>query len=113
MHSPAEYIDFKTLRSLHTTYLDRLLSGCLLSNHSQRLTIRSILDVCEHFTAQVERWGGDVLPPLLFEGSINGHERVGVAIRDRWDILKELDVVSADFAGIILYRGLICFLVLT
>ena len=98
MHSSVEFIDFKTLRNLHATYLDCLLSGCLLSDHSLRLTIRSILDVCEHFTAQVERWGGDVLPPLLLEGSISEHiyDHVGVMIRDRWDILKELDVVSAN-----------------
>ncbi|KAF9469850.1 Spc98 family-domain-containing protein [Collybia nuda] len=85
-------LDFTTLRSIHTTYLDRLLTGCLLMNPSLTSIIRSILDVCERFVAQVERWGGDVLPALLFEGSLKGgDEKVGAMVKERWAVAAEIN----------------------
>jgi hypothetical protein len=46
--------------------------------------------------AQVERWGGDVLPALLFEGSIagDGADSVGVMVKDRWAIVAEINGVN-------------------
>lgn len=90
------YLDFTTLRTIHTAYLDRLLNGCLLNNASLTSIIRSILESCEQFVAQVERWGGDVLPALLFEGSLKGgNEQVGTLVQERWQSVSELNKVKA------------------
>ncbi|KAG6890001.1 hypothetical protein C0995_012961 [Termitomyces sp. Mi166 len=85
-------LDFTTLRVIHTTYLDRLLTGCLLTNSMLMSILRPILDICERFVAQVERWGGDVLPALLFEGSLKeGDEKVGGMVEERWLIVAEIN----------------------
>ena len=92
--SPA-HLDFTTLRSIHATYLERLVTGCLLANASLTSIIRSILEVCERFVAQVERWGGDILPALLFEGSLGtGGDRVGEMVEERRKIVAEVNDVS-------------------
>lgn len=89
------HLDFTTLRTIHTNYLARLIEGCLLSNNSFTSTMRQILDVCERFVAVVERWGGDVLPALLFEGSITneGEQEVGAMVKERWALVAEIDEV--------------------
>ncbi|KIL71450.1 hypothetical protein M378DRAFT_114588, partial [Amanita muscaria Koide BX008] len=85
-------LDFTTLRTIHTTYLDRLLIGCLISNSALTGIIRPMLELCERFVAQVERWGGDVLPALLFEGSLNeGENAVGAMVRERWGVVAEIN----------------------
>ncbi|KAG5647754.1 hypothetical protein DXG03_008477 [Asterophora parasitica] len=81
-------LDFTTLRAIHTTYLDRLLTGCLLTNSSLTSIIRPILDICEGFVAQVERWGGDVLPQLLFEEKA---EDLGSMVKERWLVVAEIN----------------------
>ena len=87
-------LDFTTLRAIHTTYLDRLLTGCLLTNSALTSILRPILDVCERFVAQIERWGGDVLPALLFEGSLKGgDEKVGAMVKERWIVVAEINEV--------------------
>ncbi len=92
--SAAPPLDFTTLRSIHTTYLERLLTGSLLSNPALTNIIRMILEVCERFAAQVERWGGDVLPALLFEGSLAaGAQKVGEAVAERNATVGEIDEV--------------------
>ncbi|RDB28962.1 Inorganic pyrophosphatase [Hypsizygus marmoreus] len=91
-NSSSSHLDFTTLRAIHTTYLDRLLTGCLLTNPALTSVIRLILDICERFVAQVERWGGDVLPALLFEGSIRGgDEGVGAMVKERWLVVAEIN----------------------
>ena len=89
------HLDFTTLRTIHTNYLGRLIEGCLLSNNSFTSTMRQILDVCERFVAVVERWGGDVLPALLFEGSITNEDEqeVGAMVKERWALVAEIDEV--------------------
>lgn len=88
------YLDFTTLRAIHTSYLDRLLTGCLLTNGSLTAVLKPILEMCERFVAQVERWGGDVLPALLFEGSLNeGEGEVGIMVKERWHVVAEFDQV--------------------
>lgn len=88
------HLDFTTLRSIHTTYLERLVTGCLLSNPHLTAIIRLILEVCERFVAQVERWGGDILPALLFEGSIGaGADRVGEMVEERMAVVAEINDV--------------------
>ncbi|KAF8956060.1 Spc98 family-domain-containing protein [Flammula alnicola] len=89
----ASHLDFSTLRTIHTNYLGRLLDGCLLTNPTLTSTLRQILDVCERFVALVERWGGDVLPALLFEGNLrgDGEEQVGAMVKERWSIVTEID----------------------
>ncbi|KAG6881711.1 hypothetical protein C0992_000375, partial [Termitomyces sp. T32_za158] len=85
-------LDFTTLRVIHATYLDRLLTGCLLTNSTLMSILRPILDICERFVAQVERWGGDVLPALLSEGSLReGDEKVGTMVKERWLIVAEIN----------------------
>ncbi len=91
-------VDFNTLRNLHSTYLERLLSGSLLSQSLLTATIRGIFEVCDQFVGQVERWGGDILPALLFEGSISdGDENsVGKMVLQRWETVKEFNEVNAQ-----------------
>lgn len=94
VNPPASHLDFSTLRTIHTTYLERLVTGSLLSNVAITSTVRMILEVCERFVAQVERWGGDVLPALLFEGSIaTGGDRVGEMVEERRSIVAEINDV--------------------
>jgi Gamma tubulin complex component C-terminal len=89
------HLDFTTLRTIHSNYLERVLTGSLLSNHALTSVIRSILKVCERFAAHMERWGGDVLPELLFEGSLgNSDERVGDLVRERLAVVSEINDVS-------------------
>ncbi|KAJ8588402.1 hypothetical protein M405DRAFT_793161 [Rhizopogon salebrosus TDB-379] len=90
---PSTYLDFTTLRNIHTTYLERLLTGCLLSNPSLTVILRPIFEVCERFVAQVERWGGDVLPALLFEGSLStgSDDKVGTMVRERLQVVSEIN----------------------
>jgi len=90
----AAHLDFTSLRTIHSNYLDRLLNGCLLTNPALTSVLQSVLDTCEHFAAQVERWGGDVLPALLFEGSLNRDEGVGAMVKQRWGVVAEIDEVS-------------------
>ena len=92
--SSPSYLDFTTLRVIHATYLERLITGCLLSNPTLTSIIRSILEVCERFVAQVERWGGDILPALLFEGSLGaGGDRVGEMVEERRKTVTEFNDV--------------------
>jgi gamma-tubulin complex component 4 len=99
------YLDFTTLRAIHATYLERLLIGSLLANPALTTIVRSIMETCEQLAAQVERWGGDILPALLFEGSAQAGERdVGVLVRERWAVVSEVNQVRLFVfsAGIIL-----------
>jgi hypothetical protein len=93
---PVAPLDFTSLRTIHANYLDRLLNGCLLTNPGLTAVLQSILETCEHLAAQVERWGGDVLPALLFEGSLRaGEEGVGAMVKERWAVVADIDEVSA------------------
>jgi gamma-tubulin complex component 4 len=92
-HRPG-YLDFTSIRTIHSHYLDRLLNGCLLTNPSLTSLLESILATCEQFAAIVERWGGDVLPALLFEGSLRpGEAGVGDMVKERWSAVAEIDLV--------------------
>ncbi|KIJ45673.1 hypothetical protein M422DRAFT_46712 [Sphaerobolus stellatus SS14] len=85
-------LDFSTLRLLHNIYLNNLYNNTLLAHSVIASTIRSILETCEQFVAQIERWGGDVLPPLLFEGSLSGTgSRVGDMVRERSKIIRNIN----------------------
>lgn len=88
-----DHLDFTTLRGYHTAYLERLLSASLLTQPTLTSTLRGIFDVCEYFMGLVERWGGDVLPALLFEGSISeGHtDSIGQLVKERHKIVKDVD----------------------
>lgn len=89
------HLDFNTLRFLHNVYLNHLLNNTLIAQPQLSATLRSIFESCEQFVAQIERWGGDVLPPLLFEGSLadGSGARIGETVRSRWEIMKELNEV--------------------
>ena len=89
------HIDFTTLRNIHTTYLERLATGCLLSHPPLTAIMRPILEICEQFVAQIERWGGDVLPALLFEGSLatGGDDKVGAMVQERLQIVADINKV--------------------
>lgn len=93
----APQLDFTSLRAIHSMYLDRLLTGCLLTNAALTSILLPIFEICERFVAQVERWGGDILPALLFEGSLKGGgEDVGVMVKERHKVVFEVNEVSAD-----------------
>ncbi|KAJ7597470.1 Spc98 family-domain-containing protein [Mycena floridula] len=88
----ASHLDFTTLRMLHSSYLDRLVTGCLLNNLALTSILRPIFDLCERFVSNVERWGGDVLPALLFEGSLDGgHDSIGTMVRERHAVVLEIN----------------------
>ncbi|KAF8899026.1 gamma-tubulin ring complex protein [Infundibulicybe gibba] len=96
-NTSTSHLDFTTLRSIHATYLDHLLSGCLLTHPELTSILHATLDLCERFVAQVERWGGDVLPALLFEGSLNGgEEEVGAMVKRRWTVVAEINEKLQD-----------------
>lgn len=103
--SSSHHLDFTTLRTIHHDYLERIIVGTLLSNQQLTATIRSLLQLCDQFVAQIERWGGDVLPELLIEGSINNseHEAVGDMVRERLAAVAQINE-----AGFILVALLIC-----
>ncbi len=87
-------MDFATLRALHRTYLYSLTAGSLLSNAACSNTIKTIMDICEVFVASVERWGGDVLPDLLEEGSIVSQDNgVGKLVLERSRIVRDINEV--------------------
>jgi gamma-tubulin complex component 4 len=87
-------LDFTTLQNIHSTYLERLLTGCLLTNPMLPATLRPIFELCEQLVAQIERWGGDVLPALLSEGSMTGGtDGVGKMVKERWFVVSEINEV--------------------
>ncbi|KAH9947098.1 gamma-tubulin ring complex protein [Amylocystis lapponica] len=92
-------LDFTTLRNIHTNYLERLLTGSLLSNPALTGILRMIFEICERFVAQVERWGGDVLPALLFEGSLAGGDRVGEMVKERQAIVASINETLHTLLG--------------
>ncbi|KAK6908756.1 hypothetical protein I204_01958 [Kwoniella mangroviensis CBS 8886] len=50
------YLDFLTLRSIHSQHLAFLLEALLLSDPSVSPLIRDILDTCRRFTSLADRW---------------------------------------------------------
>lgn len=91
-------LDFNTLRLLHSIYLNNLLNNTLASHPVLAVTLRSILETCEQFVAQIERWGGDVLPPLLSEGSVaDTGARVGDMVKERSIVVKAIHSVCLLF----------------
>ena len=94
----SHHLDFTTLRTIHHDYLERIIVGTLLSNQQLTAIIRSLLQLCDQFVAQVERWGGDVLPELLIEGSINNseHERVGDMVRERLAAVAQINQAGSS-----------------
>ena len=93
---PRHHLDFTTLRTIHHDYLERIVVGTLLSNQPLTAIIRSLLQLCDQFVAQIERWGGDVLPELLIEGSITNieDERVGDMVRERLAAVSRINQAS-------------------
>jgi len=96
--SSSHHLDFTTLRTIHHDYLERIIVGTLLSNQPLTAIIRTLLQLCDQFVAHVERWGGDVLPELLIEGSINNseHERVGDMVRERLAAVAQINQTLRD-----------------
>ena len=96
----SHHLDFTTLRTIHHDYLERIIIGTLLSNQPLTVIVRSLLQLCDKFVAQVERWGGDVLPELLIEGSINNaeNEKVGDMVRERLAVVSEIHHASLPFS---------------
>ena len=88
------HLDFTTLRNMHTTFLERLLSASLLTQPTIAHVIRKMFDTCERFVGQLERWG-DILPGLLFEGSFStgGSDSVGRLVKERREIVIAIDRV--------------------
>ncbi|ODN78453.1 hypothetical protein L202_04088 [Cryptococcus amylolentus CBS 6039] len=98
------YLDFLTLRQIHTRHLAFLREALLISDIGIATLTRDILDTCRRFTGLVERWGGDVLPELLMEG-IEGEE-VGKMVQERAQAVEEINEALhehlTDFFGALL-----------
>jgi gamma-tubulin complex component 4 len=104
---PEPSLDFTTLQNMHSTYLERLLTGCLLTNPMLTATLRPIFELCEQLVAQVERWGGDVLPALLSEGSLaGGTDGVGKMVKERWFVVSEINEVCLIIFVFLLFINL-------
>ncbi|KAE8211540.1 hypothetical protein CF327_g4723 [Tilletia walkeri] len=65
------HLDFNSLQATHSAFLAFVLDGLLLSSPAASRLLRAILELCDQFVGTVERWGGDVVPDLLSEGSLN------------------------------------------
>ncbi|KIS69169.1 uncharacterized protein UMAG_02520 [Mycosarcoma maydis] len=63
--APDAMLDFGSLRTSHTAFLAFVQDGLLLSSPVASSIVRSVLDICDRLAGTVERWAGDVLPPLL------------------------------------------------
>ncbi|EST05655.1 Gamma-tubulin complex component protein [Kalmanozyma brasiliensis GHG001] len=74
-------LNFASLRTSHTAFLAYVQDGLLLSSPVASSMVRSILDIADRFAGTVERWGGDVLPPLLTTGATPAE--ISAAIADR------------------------------
>ncbi|GAC94045.1 hypothetical protein PHSY_001614 [Pseudozyma hubeiensis SY62] len=72
-------LDFASLRTSHTAFLAFVQDGLLLSSPVASSIVRCFLDICDRFAATVERWGGDVLPPLLTttSGAVDASSAIG------------------------------------
>ena len=103
----AHHLDFTTLRTIHHDYLERIVVGTLLSNQPLTAIVRTLLELCDQFVSQIERWGGDVLPELLIEGSINNaeNEQVGDMVRERLAAVTQINEAgpsSVDFLCVLI-----------
>ncbi|KAJ1302591.1 hypothetical protein OPQ81_002908 [Rhizoctonia solani] len=83
-----ETLDFSTLRTLHATYIGNIISGSLLGHSGCATLVRTALETCERFVGMIERWGGDVLPGMLEEGSAGVG---GTLLDERLKTIKEID----------------------
>ncbi|WWC73574.1 uncharacterized protein I206_107546 [Kwoniella pini CBS 10737] len=83
------YLDFLTLRSIHSQHLSFLLEALLLSDPSIASLIRDILNTCKRFTGLIERWNGK----LLFNSSEDENEEL---IKDKTNNMKEIDEILHD-----------------
>lgn len=89
--TPPDVLDFSTLRTLHAMYLANIVSGSLLGHSGCASLVRAALETCERFVGMVERWGGDVLPGVLEEGSAGVG---GKLVDERLKAVKEIDEVG-------------------
>ncbi|PWN52680.1 hypothetical protein IE53DRAFT_384863 [Violaceomyces palustris] len=62
-------LDFTSLRSRHSLYLESIVQGTLLDSPPALILLRKILESCQSFVNTIQKWNGDVLPSLLSEGS--------------------------------------------
>ncbi|QRV80447.1 gamma-tubulin complex component 5 [Ceratobasidium sp. AG-Ba] len=84
-----DFLDFTTLRTLHATYLGNIVSGSLLGHPGCAVLVRAALETCERFVGIVERWGGDILPGMLEEGSAGSG--AGKLVEERFKVVREID----------------------
>ncbi len=69
-------LEFADLRSTHLAFLKFVTDGLLLNAPRVVALVLAILKTCVRFASQIERWGGDVLPDLLAEGSTESKENI-------------------------------------
>jgi gamma-tubulin complex component 4 len=91
--APKRYLDFITLRTMHSRHLSFLREGLLIADKGLAVMVRDILETCRRFAGFVERWGGDVLPGLLEDDS-SGDDGVGILVQERHDAINEIMSVS-------------------
>lgn len=86
-------LDFADVRTLHTTFLSYIQDGLLLSFPQFSQLVMAVVGNCDRFAGLIERWGGDVLPELLSEGSV-GDDRASAAesslLKERYQTMLAL-----------------------
>jgi gamma-tubulin complex component 4 len=90
-------LDFADLRATHVAFLKFLQDGLLLNAPRVLALVRAILDTCVLYVGHIERWGGDVLPDLLAEGSLEDGEpktRESAMLKDRNETIARIVIVS-------------------
>lgn len=85
-------LDFATLRTLHGAYLYALSAGSLFGNAECSATIKAIMELCEVFVGTIERWGNDILPGLLEDGSLGTGDDARM-LRDRSRVIHDVNEV--------------------
>lgn len=95
----AGVLDFGLLRASHTAFLAYVQDGLLLSSPVASSLVRSVLEICNRFVGAIERWGGDVLPPLLGESTAAASAQSAdptAVVRERQ---KVVDAAGAELAA--------------
>ncbi|KAF8322692.1 hypothetical protein DL93DRAFT_2093269 [Clavulina sp. PMI_390] len=90
LSSSSSPLDFATLRTLHSAYLYALSTGSLLANAQCAETIKAIMELCVVFVGTIERWGSDILPGLLEDGSLGTGDEDRL-LKDRWRTIRDVN----------------------
>ncbi|WWC92945.1 uncharacterized protein L201_007908 [Kwoniella dendrophila CBS 6074] len=89
--SEKTYLDFLTLRSIHSKHLTFLLEALLLSDSTVSSLIKDILETCKKFTGLIEKWNGDLIPVMKNPNEDVDIMNIGGGIKERSETIKEIN----------------------